>query len=170
MKFKKKNGVISFVLSFIPGAAEMYMGLMKNGLSIMVTFAILVSVYYVCGFGGLAAMATAVEFFGIVHAWKTHKLYNDTAGKIEDRSFFEELKERKYLTELSVALIIACALELYDEIDAVVYSYKLGCTMSCVFKQEIMDIFTLVLLMVFGIVLFISEKKSKKLVKTLEYK
>ena len=115
-------------------------------------------------------MATAVEFFGIVHAWKTYKLYNDTAGKIEDRSFFEELKERKYLTELSVALIIACAIELYDEIDAVVYSYKLGCTMSCVFKQEIMDIFTLVLLMVFGIVLFISEKKSKKLVKTLEYK
>lgn len=32
---KKKNGFIAFICSLIPGAGEMYLGFMKEGLSIM---------------------------------------------------------------------------------------------------------------------------------------
>lgn len=35
---KRKNGFWTFVFSFIPGCAEMYMGFMKMGLSLMVAF------------------------------------------------------------------------------------------------------------------------------------
>lgn len=40
MKQKKKNKVYTFLLSFMPGAAEMYMGFMKKGISIMILFLI----------------------------------------------------------------------------------------------------------------------------------
>lgn len=35
---RKKNGFFTFIWSFMPGAAEMYMGFMKCGLSLMVLF------------------------------------------------------------------------------------------------------------------------------------
>jgi len=35
---RKKNGFFTFIWSFMPGAAEMYMGFMKSGLSLMVLF------------------------------------------------------------------------------------------------------------------------------------
>lgn len=40
MRQKKKNKFYTFILSFVPGAAEMYMGFMKNGFSIMLIFCI----------------------------------------------------------------------------------------------------------------------------------
>lgn len=39
---KKKNGFLTFCFSLIPGAGEMYMGFMKQGLSIMAAFWILI--------------------------------------------------------------------------------------------------------------------------------
>lgn len=38
MKQQKKNKLFTFVFSFIPGAAEMYMGFLKNGISLMALF------------------------------------------------------------------------------------------------------------------------------------
>jgi len=35
---RKKNGFFTFIWSFVPGAAEMYMGFMKCGLSLMTLF------------------------------------------------------------------------------------------------------------------------------------
>ena len=35
---RKKNGFFTFIWSFMPGAAEMYMGFMKCGLSLMILF------------------------------------------------------------------------------------------------------------------------------------
>ena len=40
MKPRKKNNFFTLVCSFCPGAAEMYMGFMKSGLSLLVVFAI----------------------------------------------------------------------------------------------------------------------------------
>lgn len=39
---RKKNGFLTFCFSLIPGAGEMYMGFMKQGLSIMAAFWILI--------------------------------------------------------------------------------------------------------------------------------
>ena len=160
MEFKKKNGFVTFVLSFIPGAAEMYMGLMKNGISIMATFAALVSIYYFSGFRGMSCLESAVGLFAIIHAWKTHRVYNDTAGKIEDRSFIAELIEGNYLIDFAMMLVISSAWGIKFTIWLFNYYYNLGCTMSKVVQQEIMDTITIALLFIFGIALFISEKKK----------
>ena len=160
MEFKKKNGFVAFVFSFIPGAAEMYMGLIKSGMSMMATYAALVSIYYFSGFRGVNYLGFAVWLFAIIHAWKTHKLYNDTAGKIEDRSFLAELIEGKYLIYFALMLVISSAWGIKYTIWLFNYYYNLGCTMSKVVQQEIMDTITIVLLFIFGIALFISEKKK----------
>lgn len=40
MKPQKKNKFYTFLLSFVPGAAEMYMGFMKMGISLMTVFVV----------------------------------------------------------------------------------------------------------------------------------
>ncbi len=51
---RKKNGFFTFIWSFMPGAAEMYMGFMKCGLSLMALF-----------WGGFA-LSSIVNYFGDV--------------------------------------------------------------------------------------------------------
>ena len=43
MKTKKKSRFLSFCFSFLPGAAEMYMGFMKTGMSLMLVFFLLIA-------------------------------------------------------------------------------------------------------------------------------
>ena len=38
MKQQRRNGFFTFIFSFMPGAAEMYMGFLKQGVSIMAIF------------------------------------------------------------------------------------------------------------------------------------
>lgn len=40
----KKNGFFRFLWSFIPGAGEMYMGFMKQGVTLMAVFAGIIAV------------------------------------------------------------------------------------------------------------------------------
>ena len=44
MKQQKKNKFFTFMFSFIPGAAEMYMGFMKQGISLMTLFMVCLGV------------------------------------------------------------------------------------------------------------------------------
>ena len=172
MEYKKKNGFLAFCFSFIPGAAEMYMGFMKNGLSIMVTFAVLVSVFWYSGLDGLASLAIAVWLFAIVHAWKLRKSCKNATGKIEDRPVFAELKEGKCLIELAIAMVIVGLCDIGGDIAlfARINNLRGEELMHSLIQQKIFDMGTSIFMIVVGIILFFTEKKSKKLVKTLEYK
>ena len=44
MKTKKKNRFLTFCFSMLPGAAEMYMGFMKTGVSLMSLFMLVIMV------------------------------------------------------------------------------------------------------------------------------
>ena len=43
MRPVKKNGFLTFIASLLPGAAHMYMGLMKYGVSLMSVFVLFVA-------------------------------------------------------------------------------------------------------------------------------
>ena len=45
MKQQKKGKFLTFMFSFIPGAAEMYMGFMKMGVSLMALFFLCVAIF-----------------------------------------------------------------------------------------------------------------------------
>ena len=50
MKQQKKGKFFTFIFSFIPGAAEMYMGFMKQGVSLMADFNLLSDAFcFPCG-------------------------------------------------------------------------------------------------------------------------
>ena len=71
MKQQKKGKFFTFIFSFIPGAAEMYMGFMKQGVSLMVLFftclmvPLSTSIRYI---EILALSAVVVWFYSFFHA------------------------------------------------------------------------------------------------------
>lgn len=68
MKQKKKNRFFTFILSFLPGAAEMYMGFMKKGTSIMTLFFASIAVAVTLGLDALIFATGLLWFFGFFHA------------------------------------------------------------------------------------------------------
>lgn len=65
---RKKSRFIVFILSFIPGAGEMYMGFMKMGLSLMLGFMILTAIVGVTNLGALSIFPIAVYAYSFFHA------------------------------------------------------------------------------------------------------
>ena len=94
MKPKKKNNLFTFLCSFIPGAAEMYMGFMKLGISLMGTFA------FACA---LSAIGIANELFfflvlivwayGFFHARNLASTSEEEFRTLQDHLIFEEFGE-----------------------------------------------------------------------------
>ena len=69
MKQKKKNKFFTFIFSLLPGAAEMYMGFMKNGLSMMIIF--FITFLPMAAFNSMEFMmllSAVVWFYGFFHA------------------------------------------------------------------------------------------------------
>ena len=119
MKYKKRNKFFVFCFSFIPGAAEMYMGFMKNGLSIMATF---VSVSIALCFVWFAealllGWVVVAWFYAFFHAWNLYGVSEEELGEREDNYFWTEfgisqkldMKDEKIRKYTSTGLIIAGA-------------------------------------------------------------
>ena len=69
MKQQKKNSFFTLVFSFMPGAAEMYMGFMKNGLSLMGIFALGFIIPVVLRVNDVFILPVIVVwFYGFFHA------------------------------------------------------------------------------------------------------
>lgn len=66
---RKKNAVFTFICSFMPGAAEMYMGFMRMGVSLMGVFFLSVLIPSVLRIDDVFVMVAAlVWFYGFFHA------------------------------------------------------------------------------------------------------
>lgn len=91
MKQKKKSRFWTFCFSFIPGAAEMYMGFMKMGLSLMSIFMVIVFVTAILNIGPLVFIAALAWFYSFFHARNIAKM---------DQFEFDEMKD-EYLFELN---------------------------------------------------------------------
>ena len=85
---KKKNRFLLFLLSFLPGAGEMYLGFMKMGLSLLSVFAVTVisTVYSNIGVMGFAVFVICV--YGFFHANNLGALSDEEFYKIEDEYLF----------------------------------------------------------------------------------
>ena len=93
MEIKKKNKFFTFMFSFIPGAVEMYMGLMKNGFSIMGCFAALFALYTVFPYifqGVIISFIFLVWLFAFFHAWNVFSTSPEKLAVMKDRYIWEE--------------------------------------------------------------------------------
>lgn len=65
----KKNGFFNFILSFMPGAAQMYMGFMKCGVSIMAVFFLSFLIPSVLSMSDVFILCAAlIWFYSFFHA------------------------------------------------------------------------------------------------------
>lgn len=68
MKPKKKNKLFTFIFSFMPGAAEMYMGFMKNGISMMALFFLTIFISFTLRQELLLFTSALIWFYSFFHA------------------------------------------------------------------------------------------------------
>ena len=86
-----KSKAFTFICSFLPGAAEMYLGLMKNGLTLMLAFFISFMLPSALRAGDIfIAFVFVVWFFGFFHARNIAGLSDDAFAALEDKYIWEE--------------------------------------------------------------------------------
>lgn len=85
---QKKNKVLLFIFSLIPGAAHMYMGLMKRGIVIMGLFMAIIGLSLVTFTDVLLLILPLVWCYSFFDAWNKYNLPEETFEKIHDDFFF----------------------------------------------------------------------------------
>ena len=98
MKQQKKNKFFTFMFSFIPGAAEMYMGFMKQGISLMTVFFLCMVVPLAISirpFEMLALSAILIWFYSFFHARNLAALPLERFNELEDCFIWEGFLEEK---------------------------------------------------------------------------
>ena len=97
MKQQKNSKFFTFMFSFIPGAAEMYMGFMKQGVSLMAIFVVSVG-----GMGCVNGLeyffipaAILIWFYGFFHARNLAALPQENFDAQEDCFIWEGFLEEK---------------------------------------------------------------------------
>ncbi len=80
---KKKSKFFTFCCSLIPGAGEMYLGFLKQGISIMTTFFL---IFVVAGilFPPLISFGAVVWFYSFFHTHNLNSLPDDEFYAIQD--------------------------------------------------------------------------------------
>lgn len=160
----KKNKILFFLFSLIPGAAHMYIGLVKRGLVIMLAL--------VAG-AGLAMMADTpafllvlpvLWFYSFFDAWNKYHLPEEKLAKVQDDFlFFLNAMPANVLKVGGIVAIIAGAYLIWDQIIVRVLIRLLSDTGAEILSQisyKLPQVAVAVILIVVGIKL-ISHKKRE---------
>lgn len=84
----KKNKVLFFFFSLIPGAAHMYIGLVKRGLVIMLAFVTAIGFPVICDLPVLLVVLPVLWFYSFFDAWNKYNLPAEKFAKISDDFLF----------------------------------------------------------------------------------
>lgn len=85
---KKKSGFWTFIFSFLPGAAEMYMGFMKMGVSLMGLFLGLIVLGSFFAQGIFLVVDVVVWFYAFFHAHNLRAMDDEDFYMLEDEYLF----------------------------------------------------------------------------------
>ena len=132
MKQQKKSKFFTFIFSFIPGAAEMYMGFMKQGISLMAMFMVCLAIplsLSVRPFEMLALSAVVVWFYSFFHARNLAALPEADFNALEDCFVWEGFLEEKSFKISSPTirkwvagiLMVIGAVMLWDNFSSITY-------------------------------------------------
>lgn len=85
---RKKSKFWTFWFSFIPGAAEMYMGFMKMGLSLMTIFFGLIALSSILELGPVIVLVAVSWFYSFFHAHNLASIPEQEFYEVEDTYLF----------------------------------------------------------------------------------
>ena len=129
MRTKKKSKFLTFCFSMIPGAAQMYMGFMKMGLSLMVFFALIIIFAVWLNQGALAAFCVIAWFYSFFQANHLASLSDEEFYQVEDDYLFGvgglpgvEDFVREHHKWIAILLIFIGACLLWDSLSSLLYS------------------------------------------------
>lgn len=111
---KRKSKFWLFIFSFVPGAGEMYMGLMKMGLSLMLGFMLSIAVVAITNISVLSVIAITIYIYCFFHAHNIGSMDEVDFQALEDTYLFgfdnlDQIKMKmssKYRPAVAVVLII----------------------------------------------------------------
>lgn len=170
----KRSKFWTVVFAFLPGAGHMFMGFMKQGTSIMITFFGLFLVSSWLRIGELTLLAPVLWFYAFFDCINKRFSTDVQFMQFEDKFLFEDwLKSRtgvglgKYQTFISVLLIIVGAYMILETVWGLV-SWNLwmivpeiGSYVDSIFSN-LPRVVVGVLIVVFGVKLIRGKKKEMK--------
>lgn len=172
MKPRKKNTFFTFIFSFIPGIAEMYMGFMKSGISLLAAFVVPVLITgMIRGADYIALLSGIVYCISFFHARNIATAPDDEFSKYEDKFIWDEyfdmsgISQSTYRKCLAIALIFvgACGVWSLFRDDLLIMCRSLSMQGIGVIENVVDSVPGLVfsvLIIIFGIML-IKEKKKE---------
>lgn len=170
MKAKKKNRFLTFCCSLLPGAAEMYMGFMKTGLSLMGLFFLFMILISLVSIGELAAFMVVIWCYGFFHANHLASLSEEEFSQIEDEYLFGKSTlfpgkdfGKKYQKWIAAVLILIGGCFLWDSVAGMLYdllpdAYRIIPTVMWRIADYIPKLLAGIVIVAIGIRLIIGKK------------
>lgn len=88
MKSKNKNSFFLFCFSLLPGAGEMYLGFMRQGISIMSLFWFIVALSSWLNIGPFLFLLPVIWFYSFFHSHNLHRMPEEKFEAVEDTFLF----------------------------------------------------------------------------------
>lgn len=119
----QKNRFWTFVLSLVPGAGEMYFGLYRQGVSLMLCFFIVMLVPLMLQVSALSLLCIILWFYSFLHTHNLRSMPLEEFCQLEDCFLWEGLSQTfQWNTRnkgvLAVALIVIGAFLLWENLFA----------------------------------------------------
>lgn len=130
MKPQKKNKFYTFLLSFIPGAAEMYMGFMKKGISLMTVFVLSIIIPSVLHVGDVFILVPVLFWtYSFFHARNLAACEDVIFVELKDEFVWESFLEGREiqvsnptLRKWAAGTLIVCGVVLlWNQIENILY-------------------------------------------------
>lgn len=119
----QKNRFWTFILSLMPGAGEMYFGLYRQGVSLMLCFFVVLLVPLILQVSALSLLCIILWFYSFLHTHNLRSMPLDEFCQLEDRYLWEGLSHtfqwnsrNKWV--VAVALIVIGAFLLWENLFA----------------------------------------------------
>lgn len=165
----RKNAFIRFIFSLIPGAGEMYMGFMKQGITLMSLFAGVIFLAVYLNSPIFVFALPVIWFYGFFHVHNVAGLSDEEFYAQEDSLLFDwnilgKLEQKKGRRILAWVLILLGASILWNFMTGMVYYFLDMFNISHYFWSEIMrtvpQVVFAVLLIYAGVQLIKGKKKE----------
>ncbi len=130
MKQQRKNRLFTFLCSFIPGAAEMYMGFMKQGFSMMALVVAIICVMSVLNISDVFMFVIILFWaYSFFHARNVAALDDETFYALEDKYIWEDFLVQREIKISNpalrkwgaAALILAGVVMLWENFSRMLY-------------------------------------------------
>lgn len=132
MKQQKKNKFFTFIFSFIPGAAEMYMGFMKQGVSLMGLFFLSIIIPNLLEFDNATLLCVILVWFAsFFHARNLAAAREEVFYELQDEFIWESYAARRNIQVsnptlrkwVAGILIVFGLIMLWNNFSSIIYTF-----------------------------------------------